>query len=50
MRKALKCASAMTDELRTSNLSPKNYYDLCTYVCTCVCVCEVVCDCVMCDV
>lgn len=28
VREALKCASAMTGELRTSKLSPKNYYEL----------------------
>jgi len=28
LREALKCASAMTGELRTSKLSPKNYYEL----------------------
>lgn len=29
---ALKCASNMLGELRTSLLSPKNYYELCKYV------------------
>lgn len=28
---ALKCASNMLGELRTSLLSPKNYYELCTF-------------------
>jgi hypothetical protein len=46
----------MTGELRTSKLSPKNYYELCTGTCpvvvfsalTCVraCVCVCVCVCV----
>src|SRR4051812_33995647 len=30
LRESLKCASQMTGELRTSKLSPKNYYELCT--------------------
>ena len=30
LREGLKCASAMTGELRTAKLSPKNYYELCT--------------------
>lgn len=29
IREALKCAAAMTSELRTSKLFPKNYYELC---------------------
>lgn len=29
LREGLKCASAMTGELRTAKLSPKNYYELC---------------------
>ena len=29
---ALKSASLMLAELRTSSLSPKQYYELCTYV------------------
>jgi hypothetical protein len=28
LREGLKCASAMTGELRTAKLSPKNYYEL----------------------
>lgn len=31
MLDALKCASAMLSELRTSMLSPKSYYELCKY-------------------
>lgn len=32
MLDALKCASTMLSELRTSMLSPKSYYELCKYI------------------
>jgi len=32
---ALKCASTMLAELRTSSLSPKQYYDLCALLESC---------------
>lgn len=35
MLDALKCASAMLSELRTSMLSPKSYYELCKLLIKC---------------
>ena len=45
LMEALKHASTMLAELRTSNLSPKNYYELCMF-CLCVFVCLFQCVCV----
>lgn len=36
MLDALKCASAMLSELRTSMLSPKSYYELCKLLIECI--------------